>query len=207
MTDNDRILAQRVLEKKRLSVEQVQQLLAECDRSGHSFRDIALGRGLLSAQDFQVVPPKQIPLPVMLILGVGLSILAIVVVNTTLNRQEETKTTAVQAADPLAIRAKQSLAKAREAMARADSQTKDAGASPDHQSLLDEAIAGYGAYLQRMADDADVRIERARAYELRGLYDQAIADLEIAARAKPDRAPALQDKIARLRPLQTGSPK
>jgi hypothetical protein len=75
MNDEDRILARRVLDRKRLTSDQVHQVLAECGRSGRSFRDIALGRGLASVQDFEVLPPKQLPTAQVLLIFAGLMLL------------------------------------------------------------------------------------------------------------------------------------
>src|SRR5579862_768661 len=86
MTEQDRALARRARQRNRLSSQQVEQLLEEAGRTGRPFRDLAIGRGLLSAQDFQAAPPKRIPLPMMVLLGAGLSLLAILVVVATMNR-------------------------------------------------------------------------------------------------------------------------
>jgi len=86
MSEQDRALAHRALERNRLSSGQAEQLLEEAARTGRSFRELANGRGLLTAQDFQALPPKQVPLPVMVLLGVGLTVFALVVVIATMNR-------------------------------------------------------------------------------------------------------------------------
>jgi hypothetical protein len=86
MSDQDQLLARRVLEKGRLSRVQAEALLEEAARTGRSFRDLAVGRGLLSAQDFQAPRPRQVPLPVVILLGVGLTILALVLVVSSLER-------------------------------------------------------------------------------------------------------------------------
>lgn len=86
MSDQDQLLARRVLEKGRLSTVQAEALLEEAARTGRSFRDLAVGRGLVSAQDFQPPRPLQIPLPVLLLLGAVLTILAVFLVVSTLQR-------------------------------------------------------------------------------------------------------------------------
>ncbi len=86
MTEQDRALARRALERRRLSSGQVELLLEEARRTGRSFRDLAIGRGLLSAEDFRPIPPRQVPLPVLLLLGAGLTIFAVAVVVSTMDR-------------------------------------------------------------------------------------------------------------------------
>jgi len=232
VNEQDKVLARRALEKKRLSIHQVEQILAEAARTGRSFREIALGRGLLSAPDFQPPPPKQVPLPYLILLGVSLTIFSVLLVTSTLRLRERS-----QRDDDLAVeqsknmteaekksaearrgyqrsiveareaRARQALAKARDAMARADDRLKTAPSSPDLPLALNEAFVGYNGYLDVLPDDADVRIERSRTHILRRNYDLAIADLDRAAELKPDRAPALRDQIAQLRLLLARTPK
>lgn len=86
MTEQDQALARRALDRHRLSRGQVEQLLEEAGRTGRSFRELAIGRGLLTAQDFQALPPKEVSLPVMLLLGAGLTFVALLLVITTMNR-------------------------------------------------------------------------------------------------------------------------
>jgi hypothetical protein len=86
MTELDQVLARRALERNRLSSGQVEQLLEEAGRTGRSFRELAIGRGLLTTQDLQALPPKQVPLPVMILIGVALTIVALFIVVTTMNR-------------------------------------------------------------------------------------------------------------------------
>jgi tetratricopeptide (TPR) repeat protein len=93
-------------------------------------------------------------------------------------------------------KAKQSLAKARAAMARVGNSPAN---TPEATLALNEAFVGYNGYLEVLPDDADVRVERARTHQLRRNYDLAIADLERAAQLKPETAKACQDQIAQLR--------
>ncbi len=86
MTKQDQALARRALERNRLGSGQVEQLLEEAGRTGRSFRELAIGRGLLTAQDFQPLPRKEVPLSVLLLLGVGLTLVALLIVITTMNR-------------------------------------------------------------------------------------------------------------------------
>jgi hypothetical protein len=167
MSEQDKLLARRVLEKKRLSSDQVDQLLLEADRTGRSFRDLALGRGLLSVQDFQAPPAKETPLQIKVLLGVGLSVFAIAVVLSTMQRRPQKPTAAEADLLDTAARAGQALAKARRAMAAAARQ------SPPPAAVLDEAIAGYSAYLREFPDDAAIVAERARAVQLRGRSEPA----------------------------------
>ena len=86
MTEQDRALARRALDRHRLSSGQVEQLLEEAGRTGRSFRELAIGRGLLSAQDFRAAPAKQMTLPVLLLLGAGLTLFAVILVVSAMNR-------------------------------------------------------------------------------------------------------------------------
>lgn len=47
MNDQDKAFARRALEEKRLTIEQVEVIRAEVERSGRSFKDVAAARGLL----------------------------------------------------------------------------------------------------------------------------------------------------------------
>jgi hypothetical protein len=100
MSEQDQVFARRLLEKKRLSSAQVEQLLDEAARSGRSFRDVALGRGLVSAQDFQPIPPRQIPLPLLILLGAGLTLFAILLVNSTIERSRAKAATTLPTLSP-----------------------------------------------------------------------------------------------------------
>lgn len=180
MSENDIILARRVLEKKRLSSDQIDQLMAECDRTGRPFRELALGRGLLSAQDFLVEPPKQVATAQILLLFAGLMLfmgLALLGTNYYQKRSH----------------ARDVLTKVRMTMAT----------SPVNPLVWTEVIAGYTAYLEEYPDDAAVLIDRADAYQFHRDYGFAIADLERAARLKPERAEALKTQIAQLHDLHT----
>ena len=231
MNESDKVLARRALEKKRLTIGQVEQLLAEAGRSGRSFRDVALGRGLLSAQDFEAAPPpKPMPTPYLLLLFASLMIFMGLLLATTWHLQERSKRDVELAvgqsrnmteADRLSsearrgyersiiaereAKARQALAKARTAMAKVA--TAPSIATPEATQALNEAFVGYNAYLDVLPDDADVRLERAKTHEMRRNYDLAIADLERAAQLKPDQAKPLNDRIAQLRLLLARNPR
>jgi len=101
-------------------------------------------------------------------------------------------------------KAKESLAKARQAMARVGDKP---ATSPEVLLSLNEAFVGYNGYLDVIPDDADVRIERAKTHQMRRNYDLAIVDLERAAQLKPEFAKGLQDQIAQLRLFLARTPK
>src|SRR5204863_5392643 len=61
MKEADKALARRALKQNRLTIDQVEQVRAEVDRTGRSFREICVGRGLLSAADFPDSSSKSIP--------------------------------------------------------------------------------------------------------------------------------------------------
>lgn len=257
MNEQDKAAARRALEQQLLSIEEVQDIRAEVDRTGRSFEDVARSRGHVLtppapapaavapptpapvAQPPAPPPPKRPPfrmeprqmalLCAAAVVLIALIISAVAGFNQILEHTAHDQELAVessrnmteaerQSSQALAgynrsrvqrreAAAAQSLAKAREAMVRADALLQGGAASPDLTLALNEAFVGYNAYLDVLPDDADVRIERARTHQLRRNFDLAIADLERAAELKPDRAPALRDQVAQLRLLLARNPK
>jgi len=256
MNEQDKAAARRALEQHRLTIEQVQEIRAEVDRTGRPFEDVARARGLLppapapapaavvAAAPATVVRPLVPPPPrpafrreprQMALLGAAALVLialiasAVAGFNQILERTAHDEELAVESSrnrteaerqyseavvgyqrsliQRRESAAAQSLAKAREAMARVDALLKGGAASPDLPQALNEAFVGYNAYLDVLPDDVDVRIERARTHQLRRNFDLAIADLERAAELRPDRAPALRDRVAQLRLLLARTPK
>ncbi|HUR37969.1 MAG TPA: hypothetical protein VM222_00660, partial [Planctomycetota bacterium] len=51
MNDQEKAFARRMLETKRLSIEQVERIRVESERSGRPFRDTAVSLGLLPPED------------------------------------------------------------------------------------------------------------------------------------------------------------
>jgi len=179
VNEQERNLVRRVLESKRLSSDQVDQLMAEGSRTGRSIREIAIGRGLLSAQDFQAQPPKQVATSTILFIFAGLMVFMGLALLTTRTFQARSQ-------------ARDSLTKARvEGLAH----------KPN------EALVDFTRYLETFPDDVDVRIERAGILEQLRRYDLAISDLRRAAELKPDRAAALEQHILELRRLSSPRPK
>lgn len=179
MNERERALVRRVLENKHLSSDQVEQLMAESSRTGRSVREIAIGRGLLSAMDFQVEAPKQVPTFTIVLIFAGLMVFMGLALLTT--------------------RSFQARSQARNALAKARVE------APAH--ALNDALGDYGKYLETFPDDVDVRIERAGILEQLRRYDLAIADLRRAAQLKPDLAAALEQRIAELRRQSSQRPK
>lgn len=190
MNGQDRIHARTFLEEKRLSSDQIEQVMAESDRTGRSIREIAVGRGLLSALDFQVGPSKQVSTGTIFLLFAGLMVLMGGALLATWHFQKRSH-------------ARDSLAKARAAMAVVEARSKTTPGSPDVTRALNGPLADYSAYLETLPDDAEALIERAAIYEHLRRYDLAIADLRRAAQLKPDRAAALEQKIVQLRRLSS----
>ncbi len=215
MNEDDRILAQRALSNGRLSRDQVEQVLAECGRSGRSFREVAVGRGLASPQDFEAPKQNQIPTAFVFLLFVGLMLVMGLALLATRYRQQQsagagTVADQVTAADRALnhtahVDAQRGLTQARAAMVHAEERLKAGASAAELNVWLDSALAGYAQALDAFPKDVDVRIERVRALELRGKSDLAISDLEIAIRAKPEAAPVWQKEIDRLK--QAGAPK
>lgn len=229
MNEHDKEFARRMLKEKRLSIDQVERIKSTVDLGGGSFRDIAIGRGLLPAEDF-TPKPKQPLDPVYIILLAVSAIIFVGLLIMTIRRAEErsqhdeelavassknmteTERKSAEArvgyqrslVESREIRAREALKNAREAMARARS---SAVGSPEHTQELNQAFVGYNAYLDVLPDDADVRLERAKTHQLRRNYDLAIADLERVAVLKPDLAPELEGRVAQLRLLLARTPK
>jgi hypothetical protein len=57
MNEQDKAAARKALESKRLTIEQVQELRAEVERTGRPFLDIAVERGLLKPEPAPALPP------------------------------------------------------------------------------------------------------------------------------------------------------
>jgi len=227
MNDRDKAIARWALERKRLSIDQVEQIRAEVDKSGRSFRDVAVGRGMLSATDFLPPPPRKIPTVYFVLLACSLVIFAGLLAASAVQINERSKKDdelAVATSKNMAeadrksaearrayqrslietreARARDALAKARAAKALAEQKV----GSPEATPHLNEAFGQYNSYLEILPDDAVVRVERARIHELRRNYDRAIGDLERAIELKRELEPALSDRIIQLRLLLPRKP-
>lgn len=234
MNAADKLVARRALEQGRLTVEQVEALRAECDRTGRPFEAVAVERGLLAAGELRPAVPRKAPrMPpaYAAMLGASLVIFAGLLVASLLKMRERTRQDEAlaleteesraqadrsgaqagltyqraQVATRLA-RAQEHLQKARAAMGRVDRLTPSGGSPAEIAAALGEAFVGFNMYLEEMPDDAGVRLERARTHELRRNYDLAIRDLERAGELRPDLKPALLDRIAQLRLLLPRKP-
>jgi hypothetical protein len=227
MNEHDKAFARRMLKERRLSIDQVELIKADVDRGGRPFRDVAIGRGLLSAADFIPKPKEPMGYVYIFLLASSALIfgaLLILTIHRANERSQHDEELAVATSKNMSeaerkasearvgyqrtivnereSRAREGLRKARAAMAR----VTDPG-TPESTQALNEAFIGYNAYLEVLPDDVDVRIERAKTHELRRNYDLAITDLERAAALKPEQAPALKDRVAQLRLLLARTPK
>jgi len=61
MNDQDKAFARRAIEEKKLTIEQVEVIRAEVDRTGRSFQEVATARGLLKAPAPKAPPPPAAP--------------------------------------------------------------------------------------------------------------------------------------------------
>lgn len=250
MNDQEKAYLRRALEEKLLTIEQVDELRKEIERTGRPLMEVVSSgtrMGLLSTPPAPAVPPApatppssakrpghfakaaKIPplyaalLAASCLIFSGLLIATVVKMraNTAKDRElaieqsknmTETERLSAEARvgyqrsiiEARESKAKQSLAKAREAMARAGDRPTS---NPEVVLALNEAFVGYNGYLDVLPDDADVRIERAKTHQMRRNYDLAIADLERAAQLKPERAQALKDQVSQLRLLLARNPK
>src|SRR6185503_11543580 len=89
MNEQDKAAARRAIEEKKLTIEQVEEIRAEVDRTGRAFQDVAAARGLLAPRATAPTPappprPRQkIPLlyellilaTLLIVLGVPVSFL------------------------------------------------------------------------------------------------------------------------------------
>jgi len=236
MNDQDKAVARRAIEEKKLTIEQVEEIRAEVDRTGRSFEEVAARRGLLaprvpSAAAGPPPPPKKkIPLlyellilaTLLIVLGVPVSILRL--------RERSTKDVdlALESeknntdSDRKAIEARrgynqalvaakeseaqQNLVKARAAMARVESMLNSGTLPPELTVALNEAFVAYNHYLRIFPDDAVVCVERAKTHEMRRNFDLAIADLEHAISLQPTLEPALRDRIAKAKQMLSRKP-
>jgi tetratricopeptide (TPR) repeat protein len=64
MKDEDKAVARRAIEEKKLTIEQVAEIRAEVDRTGRSFQDVATSRGLLGSPKPPPPPKPVAALPV-----------------------------------------------------------------------------------------------------------------------------------------------
>jgi len=63
MNEQDKAFARKALEAKTLTIEQVQEIRTEVDRSGRSFEEIALAKGLIAPKPKPAPPPPKAAAP------------------------------------------------------------------------------------------------------------------------------------------------
>jgi len=228
MNDQDKAAARRMLEEKKLTIEQVEKIRAEVDRTGRPFLEIAAAHVRPTVR-----PPRATPIPILsqALLAASVLIFAGLLIATIVRMRERTRKD-----DDLAIEseksnsdsdrkaaqarrgynqslvaaketeAQQSLTKARAAMARVESMLGTGTLPPELTVALNEAFIAYNQYLRVFPDDAVVCVERAKTHELRRHYDLAIADLEHAIAVQPALEPALRNRIANAKMMLSRKP-
>jgi tetratricopeptide (TPR) repeat protein len=228
MNEADKVAARRMLEEKKLTIEQVEQIRVEVDRTGRPFHEIAAARAVPAPR-----PPRATPIPILYqaLLAASVLIFAGLLIATIVRMRERTRKD-----DDLAIEseksnsdsdrkaaearrgynqslvaaketdAQQSLVKARAAMARVESMLGTGTLPPELTVALNEAFIAYNQYLRIFPDDAVVCVERAKTHEMRRNFDLAIADLEHAIVVQPALEPALRDRIAKARLMLSRKP-
>ena len=228
MTDQDKAVARRAIEEKKLTIEQVETIRAEVDRTGRSFLDVATARGLLRAP-----APRATSVPILYqaLLAGSVLIFSGLLIATLSRMRERTRKDddlAIEseknnaASDRKAAEARrgynqslvaakeseatQQLAKARDAMARVEKMLGSGTLPPELTVALNEAFVAYNMYLRVFPDDAVVCVERARTHEMRRNYDLAIVDLEHAISVQPNLEPALRDRIAKAKQMLARKP-
>jgi tetratricopeptide (TPR) repeat protein len=230
MNDQDKAFARKALEKKLLTIEQIESIRDEVELSGRSFEQVAAAYGLKKETVAAPAPPK-VKIPLLYEILIVLTLLIVVGVPVSIWRlfqgskkdvelALETERSNVEAdrragearagyqrelINAREARAREALTKARDAMTRA-AKFPDLR-SPEAVQALNEAFVGYNTYLEILPDDVEVRVERSRTHELRRNYDLAIADLERVIQLQPASAKMFQDKIAQLRLFLARTPK
>jgi tetratricopeptide (TPR) repeat protein len=234
VTPEDRAAARRALEEGKLSIEEVAAILASCTKTGRSFDLEAAARGTTASPDAPLRPPQPrrgLPawlFPVLLggalVIFSGLLLASLSFLRERSERdddlQEETARSRVEAERLSRLaradyerktleerhrQAAEALSGARQALAQAEARAP-LPQDPDRRRLLVEATLGFTKYLDDRPDDAQARIDRSRAHELRGNYDKAVEDLEFALALRKDLEPAHRDRLAQLRKLSRRSP-
>lgn len=224
MKPADRALAREALLRQKLTIEQVESIRADSDTSGRPFGEIAVARGLLTEADVESLAGARprIPPVYLAMLGASLLIFAGLLIATLLYLRErfsrEDRTADIMAEterktaqtrrdydrrlmEERETRARASLEKARASLTRAEERLRTAPAEQDLLFHLNEAAHGFNAYVEIIADDAPVLVERARVHELRRNYDKAIEDLDRAVSLRPDLEPGVREKRAKMRSL------
>jgi tetratricopeptide (TPR) repeat protein len=231
MNDQDKAFARKALEKKLLTIEQIESIRDEVELSGRSFEQVAAAYGLKKETVAAPAPPSKVKIPLLYEILIVLTLLIVIGVPVSIWRLIQTSKKDVELAlesekssvdaDRKAgearagyqrelimnrdARAGEALGRARAAMARVTPSSDPK--SPDIAQALNEAFVGYNMYLDVNPDDAAVRVERAKTHELRRNYDLAIADLERVIQLQPASAKMFQDKIAQLRLFLARTPK
>lgn len=228
MNEQDKAVARLALEEKRLTIEQVESIRAEVDRTGRSFNEVAAARGLVKAPRRRT---PSIPILYQVLLAASVLIFAGLLIATIVRMRERTRKDddlALESeknntdSDRKAVEARrgynqslvtaketeaqQNLTKARAAMARVETMLGSGTLPPELTVALNEAFVAYNHYLRIFPDDAVVCVERAKTHEMRRNFDLAIADLEHAITIQPALEPALRDRIAKAKLMLSRKP-
>lgn len=98
------------------------------------------------------------------------------------------------------------LDRARGLMKLAEDRLKTDPSDPQIHLQVVEATVQFNGYLAAKDGDAEVLLERSRAYEIRRDFERAIADVDRAIELKKELAPAVDARLQQLR-LQLARPK
>jgi tetratricopeptide (TPR) repeat protein len=97
MNEEDKAFARRAIEEKKLTIEQVESIRGEVDRTGRSFQDVATARGLLkpAAPPVPAPPPprrsKPVPILYQALLAASFLIFAGLLLMTVVKMRERTR--------------------------------------------------------------------------------------------------------------------
>jgi len=214
MTPEDRRVAREALEQGRLTIAQVEAVQAEADSGGRPFLDVARAKGLL------LPPPVRAPrLFGAVIVAIGVVLLGLFAytirrgmvdlggesgdLDAAARFRIETERRSYQAKKEYEASvaahdervARTALEKGRAALAAADA---DPGPVVP-VAMLEEAVVGLSAWLDRHPDDVDALLDRARACERRRFLDRALADLEKVSSLRPGKAAELAPRLLAIR--------
>lgn len=232
MTPEDKQAAREALQQGRLSVEQVQELLAEADRTGRPFLDLARERGPQPPP--APAPPAPAPSPARklpiypALLGASLLIFAGLLVATLVyrldrsrkDRQLEVESEQARVETERAVLdtkmaydrrrlaqreadARAALESARQTLAWIDDRIGKDPTDPTIHDRAVEATISLNQYLDSFPDDAPALVLRSRSWELRRNYDVALRDLERALALKPELGAGVRVRLDILRKLNT----
>ncbi len=211
MTPEDKEFARTCLEKRWLTIEQVEEIKRVSAERSQTFRDVAVAYGLVREKRAAPAPPVwgYVVLGVFAFFLVGST--ATLVLWLRANRALELENARVRAAlerqhgrerdpdpTPLAIQAERRLMSARESLRYVDHNSNKLPEA-ERQTRLAESVAGFDQYLDFRPDSAAVLCDRGRARDMLGRLPDALADYEKAMQLDPTLGRLVAQRVEQLR--------